>query len=207
MLRYSLGTSKPMSTLVHCNQTGFIRNRLASDNVRRLLHIINAAANMKYPSAILLLYAMKAFDHLEWPYLWSVLEAMGFGTGFILMIKVLYANPTGMVLTDKNYSPLFPVSRGSRQGCPLSPLLFSLSLEPLAQTVCQCNLVSPKTIHNTHHHISLCRWRIAVCWGCIICYRYLIILVAYQVLRSIGWNLRYCHSMMQSMPAFLLSSQ
>ena len=52
---------------------------------------------------------------------------------FINMIKVLYKNPTAVALTGKTSSPPFAVSRGSRQDCPLSPLLFSLSLELLAQ--------------------------------------------------------------------------
>lgn len=144
-----------MTRLVHCDQTGFIKSRLATDNVRRLLHIVNGASTLESPAAVLSLDAMKAFDRLEWPYLWSVLESMGFGASFINMVKVLYANPSAMVLTGRTCSPLFNIARGSRQGCPLSPLLFALSMEPLAQTVRQSQAISPIEINGTRHHISL----------------------------------------------------
>lgn len=144
-----------MTDLVHSDQTGFIKSRLATDNVRRLLHVIDGAQNLKSPAAVLSLDAMKAFDCLEWPFLWSVLEFMGFGLSFINMIKVLYSNPTAVVLTGKTSSPPFAISRGSRQGCPLSPLLFALSLEPLAQAIRSSPTISPITIRGIQHHVSL----------------------------------------------------
>ncbi len=99
-------------------------------------------------------YAMLAFDQLEWNYLWAVLQHLGLGTSFINMIKVLYANPADTVLTGAVRCNPFFIYRGTCQGCPLSPLLFALSLEPLAQAVRQSETISPINIRNTHH-ISL----------------------------------------------------
>ncbi len=144
-----------MPHLIHHDQTGFIKSRLASDNVRRLLHVIDSASRSNKHSAILSLDAEKAFDRLEWGYLWSVLQHMGFSECFISMNKVLYANPSAVVITSNICSSRFSVSRSSRQGCPLSPLLFALSLEPIAQAIRQSEVLEPITIHNTPHHISL----------------------------------------------------
>lgn len=141
--------------LVHSDQTGFIKSRLAYDNIRRLLHILESVGKSNLPAAMLSLDAVKVFDRLEWPYLWSTLEKFGLGEEFIKMIKVLYTNPTAMVMTGKNCSSSFEYSRSSRQGCPLSPLLCALSLEPLAQAIRQANNIRPITIRNTEHSIAL----------------------------------------------------
>lgn len=116
-----------MTKLVHHDQTGFIKTRHAADNLHRLLHTIYFSKDIKSPCAILSLDSEKAFDRLEWNYLWQVLEAFGLGSGYIKMVKVLYSNPSAMVFSGNIFSSPFPVSRGSRQGCPLSPLLFALS--------------------------------------------------------------------------------
>lgn len=138
-----------MPSLVNPDQTGFIKSRLAADNVRRLLHIVDAATDNKTPMSVFSLDAMKAFDRLEWSYLWSVLEAMSFGNTFISMIKTLYSSSSAQVLTGQTYSSLFSVSRSSSQGCALSPALFVLSLEPLAQAIHQSDLISPISVYNT----------------------------------------------------------
>ena len=144
-----------LTKLIHNDQTGFIKTRLASDNVRRLLHIIHAADTIDLPCSVLSLDAEKAFDRLEWDYLWTALDTFGLGPQFIKMVKVLYANPSAMVYTGNICSTRFPIARGTRQGCPLSPLLFALSLEPLAQKIRQHPSVPPITFCNTEHRISL----------------------------------------------------
>lgn len=54
--------------LINSDQTGFIKSRLAADNVRRLLHIVDAEIGAKDPSVVLSLDAMKAFDRMEWSF-------------------------------------------------------------------------------------------------------------------------------------------
>lgn len=46
--------------------------------------------------------------------------------------KLLYAQPHASVQTNNMHSSYFPLSRSTRQGCPLSPLLFAIAIEPLA---------------------------------------------------------------------------
>lgn len=72
----------------------------------------------------------KAFDSEVWPFISSVLEVMGFGEGFRRWIDKLYKDPTAQIKPNGALSALFHVGRGTRQGCPLSPALFALVMEP-----------------------------------------------------------------------------
>ncbi len=104
------------------------------------------------PCAVFSLDAEKAFDRLEWNYMWAVLQCFGFGEHCVSMIKTLYHSPAASVITGNIISPSFPLQRGTRQGCPLSSK-FCLSLEPLAQAIRKSE-VSIK-IHDHNHSISL----------------------------------------------------
>lgn len=99
--------------LIHFDQTGF-KGIVASDNLRRLLHFIDIAH--KEDCAVFSLEAEKAFDHLEWGYLWMVLEKFGFGQKFISMLKVLYGGITASVPTGTFQSSALILNRGTRQG-------------------------------------------------------------------------------------------
>ena len=127
--------SAVVTALVHPDQSGFIPNRSTANNLRRLF------LNMQIPTdnyghrAILSLDAAKAFDSVEWEYLWKVLEKFKLGEDIISWIKLLYKAPKACIRINNTLSPPFDLYRGTRQGCPLSPLLFALAIEPLAAAI------------------------------------------------------------------------
>lgn len=84
------------------------------------------------PDAAFSLDATKAFDREEWGYLTYTLQAFGFGAGFIKWVMVLYSAQRAAVLKNGITSPFFNMGRGTRPGDPLSMLLFTLFVEPLA---------------------------------------------------------------------------
>uniref|UniRef100_A0A3P8RLF1 Reverse transcriptase domain-containing protein n=1 Tax=Amphiprion percula TaxID=161767 RepID=A0A3P8RLF1_AMPPE len=123
---------KFLPSLIHPDQVGFVKGRHSADNVRRLLHLMWQEKDSAEPRVAFSLDAEKAFDRVEWAYLFRTLHGFGLGSSFINWVKLLYHSPRASVLTNGRRSTPFPLFRGTRQGCPLSPLIFALALEPLA---------------------------------------------------------------------------
>lgn len=127
--------NKVITSLIHPDQVGFIHGRNASDNIRRFINIMWKVANDQSPMAAISLDGEKAFDTVEITYLFKILETYGFGSIFTNWIKLLYKQPEAAVQTNGLISDYFALGRGTRQGSPLSPLLFCLVLEPLAAAI------------------------------------------------------------------------
>lgn len=85
--------------------------------------------------AMLSLDATRQCDSVEWSYLWHIFYSLSLEQWIIQGIQALYSAPTAC-LRIKNYlSEPFQLQKGTRQGYPLSSLLFALTLVPLAALI------------------------------------------------------------------------
>ncbi|KAL2635683.1 hypothetical protein R1flu_007162 [Riccia fluitans] len=73
----------------------------------------------------------KAYDRVNHKYLWQVMETAGFDPKVIQLTKGLVEGSTSKIHVNGRFLQEFPIERGVKQGCPLAPLLFSLSTETL----------------------------------------------------------------------------
>lgn len=140
--------------LIHNDQNGFVPKRQGFHNIRRVLNIIHAKYDAK-DTAVLSLDARQAFDRIEWSYLFKILPRYGFGVNFLKWIRILYTNPAACILTNSTISKPVILERSTRQGCPLSPMLFILALEPLAMMIRTNINISGIQIGEMEHKISL----------------------------------------------------
>ena len=128
--------------LVHPDQAGFIRNRSILDQIRLMKTIINYAEATEENGAIVALDQEKAYDKIKHDYLWATLEKFEIPHTFTNTVKSLYNNAHTMVAINGVFSEPYKVTRGVRQGDPLSCALFDLAIEPLA-----CSLRSDPRLH------------------------------------------------------------
>ena len=77
----------------------------------------------------------KVFDTVEWSFIWKTLSSFNFGSSLINWIKLCYRNIESCVLNNGWASNYFTPERGVRQGCPLSPYIFILCAEVLANEI------------------------------------------------------------------------
>lgn len=145
-----------LPSFIHPDQTGFISGREARDNSIRAIQLIQWACSHKNSTPYLILStdAEKAFDRIDWSYLKAVLEAWGLGPHMLRWIMALYSTPSAKVKVNGHLSLGFPIRNGTRQGCPLSPLLFALALEPLLRTIRANSDIRGVTVGSTEHKLS-----------------------------------------------------
>ena len=81
--------------------------------------------------------AEKTFDKIQHPSLIKTLQSIGIEGTFLKLIKSIYEKPTVNIILNGEKLRAFPLRSGTRQGCPLSPLLFNIVLEVLATAIRQ----------------------------------------------------------------------
>ncbi|CAI5636845.1 unnamed protein product [Oreochromis niloticus] len=141
--------------LINEDQTGFISGRRTQDSIRRTLQIVNSIQTKKGSAALVSLDAEKAFDSVDWNFLYAVLERFGFNDNAVMCIKSIYQSPTARIRINGSLTEQISLERGTRQGCCLSPLLFAIYIEPLAQAIRQSEEVRGINIKGEDHIISL----------------------------------------------------
>lgn len=123
---------KVISTLVSRDQVGYIKGRSLAENIRLIEDLFYYIQNYSHRGIALLSDFRKAFDCLSWDFLFECLHIFGFKKDFCKWVSTLYTNIQCCVNVNGWLTETITLSRGVRQGCPLSALLFILAVEILA---------------------------------------------------------------------------
>lgn len=87
-----------------------------------LFNVLYSSHSSRHPEIVVSLDAEKAFDWVEWEYLFTVFK-FGFGSAFISWVKIINSSLLASVHTNSVTSGYFQLHRGTRQGCCLLPFL------------------------------------------------------------------------------------
>lgn len=100
----------------------------------------------KAPRMVLSMDAEKAFDRVKWDFMTEVLRGVGLGDRIIGWVSALNASPRARVKVNGTLLDYFQICNGTRQGCPLSLLLFAI-LEPFLCKVRKSREMNKKFQH------------------------------------------------------------
>ena len=89
-----------------------------------VIHHINKLGNKNH--MIISIDAEKAFDKIQYPFMIKTLQKMGIEGTYLNIIKAIYDKPTANIILNGEKLKTFSLRSGTRQGCPLSPLLFNI---------------------------------------------------------------------------------
>ena len=120
-----------LPSIIHHSQSAYVKGRYIGDGIRVIDDLFDYTTYFDLPGLLVTIDFEKAFDSVDWDYMWKVLEAFNFGVSFIRWTKLLYTNISSCVLNNGFSTGYFKLYRGVRQGDPLSPILFIITLETL----------------------------------------------------------------------------
>ena len=145
---------KVILLLVSPDQTGFIKGRYIGENIRLINDILEQKRIQNIPGILLQLDFQKAFDTIEWKFIQRTIALFNFGETIQHWVSTFYTNTQSAVLNNGFSTNYFALSRGVRQGCPLSPYLFILAVELLACKIRQDKEIQGINIFQREFKIS-----------------------------------------------------
>ena len=102
---------------------------------QNIIHHINKSKDKNH--MIIPIDVEKALDKIQHPFLIKTLSKVGIEGAFLNIIQAIYERPTANIILNGHKLRAFPLRSGTRQECPLSPLLFNIVLEVLSAVIRQ----------------------------------------------------------------------
>lgn len=130
-----------LGTVVLPEQTCGVRRQSGSLSLGLVRDVMAWVEQRGLPLAILSLDQEKAFDRVSRRFLFGVLQRLNFGPLFVRWVRLLYTEAVSRIKVGGHLSPSIAQAGGVRQGCPLSPFLYILAIEPLLSRLRQDPLV------------------------------------------------------------------
>ena len=119
--------------IIHHDRVGFIQSSQGWFNIHKSINVIHNINKRKVKNHMIIsIDAEKALNEVQHPFMIKTLTKVGTKGTYLNIIKC-----TANIILNGEKLKAFPLKSGTRQGCPLSPLLFNIVLEELATAIRQ----------------------------------------------------------------------
>lgn len=126
---------KVANSLIQPDQTCGLAGRSIFDNLHNIRNIVDYCKERNINCLAVSLDQAKAFDSVDHRFLIETLKRFGFGPTLIMWVTLLYSNIFSCIKVNGTFTKLFAIGRSVRQGCSLSPILYALCIENLANII------------------------------------------------------------------------